>query len=181
MPLTLTRSLIVVLIPGLTALAPWLLWLVADHENSKDYYKEYPELVWGALFAMSAVVGSLLEGVNSRIEVYWDSRKQRRGQPIKEDWYDYLARPCPTEPVGHGYLSRMVTTMYFELAMAWALLSCGIGISVLFDMSCWYSVLTVAIACVLAVGLLLSAKESHQVLCETRREINKRLGPVKPL
>ena len=63
-----------------------------------------PQLVWGALFAAAAVVGSILEGINSWIEAKWDERKQRRGRDIKGDWYEYLSRICPMEPIGHAYL-----------------------------------------------------------------------------
>jgi hypothetical protein len=181
MPLTVTRSLLVILIPGLVALAPWLLWLIEDFEKPETYYKDYPQLVWAGLFAVSVIAGSVLEGINSWIEVMWDDRKQRRGRDVKGDWYEYLSRVCPSEPVGHGYLSRMVTTMYFELAMCWALLSFGIGATVVFKLSCAKTALTILIAVLLAGWMFYSAKESHDVLCETRREINKRLGPVKPL
>jgi hypothetical protein len=182
MPLTLTRSLLVILIPGLIALAPWLLWLIADFKNPERYYKDAPELVWVALFVSAAVVGSFLESLNSWIEVYWDDRKKRRGQGIDGDWYDYLARICSTQPVGYGYLSRMVTTMYFELAMAWAVLSFGLGIAVLLDLgtrSRWYVVLTIGIAVMASGWFYISAKASHGVLCKTRREINERLGPIR--
>lgn len=180
MPLTLTRSLLVILIPGMISLAPWLLWLVRDFQNPENYYRQYPELVFVALFSASAVSGCLLESVNTWVEVYWDKRKKRRGQRIDDDWYDYLSRICPSKPVGYAYLSRMVTTLYFELAMAWAALSFGVGLTFLFGMTCGPLLLTIAISLFLVAGLVWSAKESHDVLCRTRREINARLGPVLP-
>jgi hypothetical protein len=43
MPLNLTRSLLVVLIPGIIAVAPWLIWAVREFDNVGDLYSRYKE------------------------------------------------------------------------------------------------------------------------------------------
>lgn len=116
MPLTLTRSLLVVLVPGIVAATPWLVWIVKEWENAAKLYQEFPNLVTALLFAIVVVLGSIFEGISSLLEVRWDREREIKFE-VKKHWYAYLARICPTEPVGHNYMSRMATTLYFELAM----------------------------------------------------------------
>src|SRR3979490_266949 len=112
MPTTLTRSLLVVLIPGIVAIAPWLLALVQYTTATLGFATNAP--VGSALvFSAAAVAGSVLEGLASHIEVRWD-RQLESQFAVHENWYAYLSRTFDHEPVGYRYLSRMVTTLYFE-------------------------------------------------------------------
>jgi hypothetical protein len=70
--------------------------------------------------------------------------------------------------------------MYLELAVAWAVLSFGVGLTLLLDLSFWYVLLTNGITLIFALGLYLSAKESHQVLCETRDRSSYLSGELTP-
>jgi hypothetical protein len=181
MPLTLTRSLLVVLIPGVVAFAPWLLWAVREFTNVGDLYRDFPEAVTVAVFAAVVVFGTIVEGFNSWIETRWDSEREK-DYDVRENWYAYLARVCSPEPVGHGYISRMFTTMYFELAMMWALPTFGLGIIILNATSATAD--ATLIACIAVISILLAVsfyhagKESHLVLCNVRRQINQRIDKI---
>ena len=184
MPLNLTRSLLVVLIPGAIALFPWLALLIKVKPALVEFYSQYSQLAWGGLFVAVTVFGSLIEGANSYIEDSWDNEREVKYE-VRKNWYDYLARICPSQPVAHSYIARMATTMYFEMAMGWASLSlaaCGT----------LYIVLTAAVpvptpleflkvaasfsAGVAVVSMFFSrGKDSHEALCNTRREVNRRL------
>jgi len=87
MPFTLTRSLIVVLVPGIVATAPWIL-LIAIY---------FP-----------LAVGGVLEGIGSNLEVKWDKERDSDFD-VQENWYKYLALTPSVEPVGFRYISRNVT------------------------------------------------------------------------
>jgi hypothetical protein len=182
MPLTLTRSLLVVLVPGIVGVAPWLLFAVRSWPDLKTTYAQYTVPANAILFAVVVLLGSVFEGLATIVEVRWDKEREK-AQSVKESWYAYLARTCP-EPPGHRYLSRMFTTLYFELTMLSASVVFLIGAAVLVWLSNvdqplrWsLSILGIAVAAVLYFRW--QARSSHLVLCEVRRELAARL-PVAP-
>jgi hypothetical protein len=202
-PLNLTRSLLVVLVPGGIALFPWLLLIIFLNPEVGKFYREYPQLAWGMLFAAVVVVGSFFEGVNSYIENKWDEDEDRESDfPVQKDWFDYLARICPVEPIGHSYISRMATTMYFEMAMMWAAFFFVLGVALLWQRAGLEAVManptfswrasewdwsrldwTVGARGFVFGFLGISAshifrkfaRDSHYALCLTRHELSKRL------
>lgn len=184
MPLTLTRSLLVILIPGLIAVVPWLLWVVNNFGPPQQFYKDFPQVVWGTLFILATVIGTALDMVSTSLEVEWDEKREKKYQ-VADNWFDYLARTFSTEPVGYRYLSRMVTRMYFELTMSLAVLVSAPGFALLYGVwskKCyWCAGVIVLVSAGIAYWFNRSAWHSHEVLCKTRLEINKRLGPVKLL
>lgn len=185
MPLTLTRSLLVVLVPGLVALAPWLLWLVREFGEVAKLYREFPQAVAAAAFAAVVVVGSTIENINSYIEDLWDQEREP-AWAVTANWYAYLARTFDHEPVGYTYLSRMFTTLYFELGMAWATAIAALGVMTLISTSLVPSLGWLGV--VAGVGIAVpwmavkAAKDSHLVLCRGRVELNRRLKtPLEPV
>jgi len=183
MPLSLSRPLVTIIIPGIVATAPGLLLLLYYHPQLGSIYKEYTWPTNVCCFALVVVVGSLIESCMTYLERRWDGRVKEPDQNAAEDWvsqnwYDYLARRFGnTEPVGYRYLSRTVTAMYFELSMALAvpiaLLSIGYLLVQIGDSG---------IAIVLFVGspialfvLVKSARDTHDLLCRVRQKINIRL------
>lgn len=181
MPLTLTRSLLVVLVPGIVALAPWLLWLVRDYASIAELYREFPQAVAAAAFAAVVVFGTTVESLNSYLEDLWDAERETQWA-VRANWYDYLARSFDHEPVGYTYLSRMITTMYFELGMAWAIAIAGLGVMMFISTSPVVSLFglgVAAAAAILAPWLAVTAaKDTHEVLCRVRFELNRRLPPI---
>ena len=104
-----------VLVPGLVAVAPWLLALVQYTRATLGFDFNSP-LAFALIFSLVTVVGSIIEGIDTFIEVRWD--KQRETQySVDENWYCYLSQKLDHEPVGFRYLSRLATTLYFELSM----------------------------------------------------------------
>jgi hypothetical protein len=168
--------LVVVLVPGIVAAAPWLLWIVKEWENAAKLYQAFPSLITALLFAIVVVFGSVFEGISSLLEFRWD--KEREDElDVKKHWYAYLARICPTEPVAHNYLSRMATTLYFELAMVWATSLFFSGVVVLLwsaerPINGFIFVVLITAAISSPLYFWWQARCSHRVLCETRRAIN---------
>ena len=182
MPLNLTRSLLVVLIPGGIALFPWVIWLIGSDGRIAKFYGDYPQLSWGVLFAAVVVVGSLFEGFSSYLEDRWDRQREKEWD-VSKNWYDYLGRVCPSQPVGHSYLARLATTMYFELAMMWAAFFFVMGLVPILDL--WRAsdvpldrvyVLAGFVGGTATAFFRKAAHDSHLALCRTRKEINRRLN-----
>lgn len=183
MPFTLTRSLLVVLVPGLVALAPWMLLVVSQTEHVDDLYKNYATLIHASLVGAAIILGSMIEGALSHLEVKWDKERDEEYQ-VRENWFSYLAQQCDNEPVGFRYISRMQTTMYFELAMMTAAPIFLVGVSVLvFQYFLVYqfvaAALFLAFALLSAWHLYREAKCTHEVLCVARKELIARMASSK--
>lgn len=175
--MTLTRSLLTILVPGIVAISPWLLALVQNTSATLGFDK-YPSLANALVFAAAAVVGSVCEGFGTTVEAGWD--KEREGEySIKENWHAYLAHRFETEPVGYRYLSRLVTALYFELSMLFAVPSFLFGGFILASLRFpeqWIVFALLTLLALVASGYYLhwQARCTHRVLCETRQELNRR-------
>jgi hypothetical protein len=183
MPFTLTRSLLVIILPGLVALAPWALWLASKIDRFDDLYRTYGVLANALLVGMAILIGSVAESALSSLEVRWD-RERDIAYHVTENWYEYLALQPAHEPVGFRYISRTVTTLYFELSMMVAAPIALVGLSVLaFDKTHpwpWIAPLVlVVLAGAATIFFYNNARATHLVLCEVRREIVKRMKAPK--
>lgn len=177
--MTLTRSLLTILIPGFIAVAPWTFALMYLTSDTFDIAK-YSAMSNALIFACAAVAGSLFEGAATNFEVKWDEAL-KSDFSVKENWYTYLSRTFEHEPVGYRYLSRLVTTMYFELSMMFAVPSFFLGVCLISMIRFPDHFVLLAIGALLGMvgsGMYLhkQAKCSHRVICETRKEINERTG-----
>jgi hypothetical protein len=180
LPLDLSRSLLVIIIPGAVATTPWILLLSLKYESLIKFYDDHEVTGNVVLFVLAVLVGSIIENLGTIFEVRWDMERESTLN-VTENWYKYLSRVNEHEPVGYNYLSSMATTLYFELSMMFALPSLFIGLALVFEIDAHlWPVGTALLA--FGIGALLCAfyfyrwaKDSHQVLCKTRLEINKRL------
>jgi hypothetical protein len=179
MPTTLTRSLLVILIPGAIAIAPWLLALV-QHTSATLGLDQYRPLSYVLLFACAAVAGSVFEGLGRFVEVRWDKEREAT-YAVRENWFKYLSRSLDNEPVGFRYLSRRATTLYFELSMMFAVPIFAFGAGILASLrfrehAYWIAGVSVLAVVVSVVYFYWQARCTHELLCKTRMEINARLG-----
>ena len=130
MPTTITRSLLVVIIPGGLALAPWILILVELHDSDfVKLYESHKVLVNACLVGAVIIIGAIGESIMTHKEKEWDKERENK-YDVTENWYAYLSHECESEPVAFRYLSGRVTVMYFELTMAPASFSFFIGLSI---------------------------------------------------
>jgi hypothetical protein len=179
MPTDLSRSLITILIPGSVAVAPWLLALV-QYTSATLGFGSYTSLGNAVLFAAAAVVGTILQEFGSFVEVRWD-REREKAHEVRENWYSYLARTFDKEPVGYRHLSRLATTLYFELSMMFAtpiFVAGGTTLAVLrFPAGAVWMVLIGSTVLGVSVWFFRwQARTTHETLCRTRKELNGRLG-----
>ena len=174
MPTTLSRSLLTIIIPGLVAVAPWLVFLV-QHTTATLGADENAVLSNALIFALVVVVGSTCEGLGTYLEYRWDDQLESKHQ-VQEHWIRYLRYSGEREPVAFRYLSRLVTTLYFELAMLFAAPSFVVGATVLaalrFAQNRWWIIpLGVMLAIAFAFYFRYQAKQTHEGMCKIRKEI----------
>lgn len=179
MPTTLSRSILTVLIPGLIAICPWLLAIVQNTPATLGF-GTFNTLANALVFCAAAVAGSICERIGTSLEFRWDH--ERDGEyAVFENWYSYLCNTGEKEPVAFRYLSRLVTSLYFELGMFVAGPSFIIGAAVLASLRfpAW-SVLFGIAGLVLAIAggyfFYYQARDTHLLLCKTRAQLNQRLA-----
>lgn len=175
MPLTLTRSLLTVLIPGLIAISPWLLLLV-QHTEATLGFRDYSTIANSLVFASAAVAGLFFEAQGTRLEVKWDNELESEFG-VQENWIAYLSHQLDREPVAYRYLSRLVTSLYSELAMMFAAPFFLMGASILASLrfpNAWILYAIGGLAAAVAAGCYFhrQAKCTHRLICKTRRDVN---------
>jgi hypothetical protein len=179
LPFTLTRSILVVILPGLVASAPWVLLAAKEWPELSQLYREFPTPANAVLLALIVVLGTTFEGLGSFLEDRWDDELEDECQ-VDRNWYRYLARVCEHEPVGFHYLSSFVTSLYFELSMMFASLILFIGLAALCLVSGiwaarWFSLLLALVGLGVSYYYRWQARTSHRVLCETRQALNREM------
>ncbi len=178
MPITLTRGMLAILIPGGVALSTWILLLfIYLDSNYESLYSDFTTPINMALLGLIIILGSFIEGIGSYFEVYWDEKLESEFQ-VSENWYKYLCNP-PTDCVAQKYISRMVTSLYFELGIMLSSLIFGVGLSAVIctvKPNCYqlWSVMTIVFSLLSFFYFKKQARESHMVLCKVRKELNER-------
>jgi hypothetical protein len=179
-PLDLSYSLIVIVIPGAFALAPFGLGSCILFPKLFEFYDEHQATANVVLFAFAVLVGLIFENLGTHFEVRWDDDLEDQ-YAVQENWYGYLARVTEHEPVAYDYIKRMVTNLYFELSMTFAIPCCLVGLALVLAWepaplnSYLVRVPLLALGLAFTWFFYVSARSSHEVLCKTRREVNKRL------
>jgi cytochrome bd-type quinol oxidase subunit 2 len=187
MPVDLTRSVLVILLPGAVAVAPWLAWLLVRTEGGLK--EEYQPIAQAFAFGCAVIAGLICETLGTWLEAAWDEKRETRLN-VSANWYDYLSRHIDPEPVAYRYLSRRATTLYFELSMMIAVLPFALGswlfLPLIFPENTEAVRWLIAIATVLLeLFFWVNALSTHELLCKTRAQVNNRLdklpqGPPKP-
>lgn len=184
MPMTLTRSFFAVILPGIVAIAPWALYSLQEIPGLADLYKAYIAPVQICAFSLVVVAGGVIEALGTYMEKMWDVRVGAGPEPsgsedwLEKDWYDYLVKQFgDDEPVAYRYLSRKVTELYFELGL---MVAAPIGmLGILLILKSHTSSIVLCLSLMLVPILVLVfwrfAKDTHEVLYDTRYRIVRRL------
>jgi len=183
MPLTLSRSFLVNVLPGFVAIAPWVILVAVHFPQFAVLYEKFSTVVNGALVGAAILVGAVLETAMGYVENKWDDKApQELG--LEEDWYEYLALEVDDKPVGFEYISRKVTSLYFELTMMPAsfLFFVGIGFlpQVMFGATSALYPMGATFAAIASAWMFKkSARHSFSVLCKTRKELVTRIKKAR--
>lgn len=179
MPITLTRSLLVILIPGGLVVMPWCFYFLDNIDDLGSVYEKYKIFFNVIIFGVVVVTGTLLESIVSYQEDSWDKEREKEYK-VTDNWYRYLSHTLEHEPVGFRYLGRMVTAMYFELSMMIASPIFFVGIVLILsgidlkNGNGWI-IMFLMLAGLSYYFFRKQAKNTHMVLCKTRLEINNRI------
>jgi hypothetical protein len=185
LPLSLTRSVVTIIVPGIVICAPALLLLIDAYPSIGSLYNAYKGPANVCSFALVVVVGAIVEMAVSYVEKRWDGLEGKSAEPVvgqgdwvERGWYEYLSRKFgDAEPVGYRYLSKTVTSMYFELGMFVSVPAAltMVGLLLIRHNAIALAVASFVIGVLSAWRMYKSAKDTHGVLCSTRAELNHRL------
>jgi hypothetical protein len=170
------RPLVTIVIPGAMAISVWFVVLLQKFTLLRALVEaNHPETTL-LLTLASIAAGLLVEDIGSRIESsYFDKRlgaKPAFSNHV-EEWNQYLRLAFKTEPVGQGYLRTILLRFKFELGIAIALLSSGLGL-LLTTLALWKALTWLAVLTALTAYLILvEARSSHKLLSKIRHEILK--------
>ena len=179
MNFTITRSLLVTMVPGIILVSPWILLLLITYPDISVFYKTYPILTQVVLVSLVVVLATLSEGAATSLEVHWNEIREDEFN-VKSEWYDYLSTTLEVEPVGYRYISTRVDFMYFELNLMVASVSFFLGCSYLLcrTLGTDYFFIQILLICMAIFSwryLRSEAKKTHKVLCRVRKEVNAKL------
>lgn len=171
---TVFYPLVALVLPGLTAISAWFLYLVRRPTLKELVSRNHTETAF-ALMLLAIFTGTVIDDVGMRIESTWlDPKRQRRTSGRHtEEWWGYLRKPFSIEPSGRRHLRRLVARLKFEL-----------GVPVGFTMTVpalwlnpdipwsWVLVMVVLGFC-LSIYLLFEGAATHEVLGQLRHELLK--------
>lgn len=184
MPLTLSRSFLVNVLPGFVAIAPWIILVAVHFPQFATLYEKFSTVVNGALVGAAILVGAVLETAMGYLENRWDEKVPTEAG-LEEDWYEYLSIEVEKDrPIGFEYISRQVTSLYFELTMIPAsfLFFVGVGLlpRVMFHApSAIYPILGTLAAIASAWMFKKTARHSFDILFRTRKELVSRIKKAR--
>jgi hypothetical protein len=168
------RPIVTLLIPGAIGISTWLIALVWHFTALRRLVSDnHTESAFIILLAM--IFGGLVfEDFGARWEVWLDKRADLRSDGLhSRQWFEYLRNAYRSEPIGRRYLRTLVLRLKFELGVAFAMASAGLGLICLAFMGLAYRVASLCeLVCVLfIVWGLIEACQTHKVLGRIRAEL----------
>lgn len=128
------------------------------------------------------LVGLVLEDMGARVETRWDARKDKQNGSHVDNWYAYLRTAFKADPIGRRYVRTLVLRLKFELGIAFAVLSAGVGILWLWYMGLSFRVVVASeLLCVLfVVWGLVEGRSTHDALAKNRQNLLGEIRIVPP-
>jgi hypothetical protein len=174
-------TVLTLILPGAVGSAPWIAALlkVGAHALNHDAWEgaaPYRTSLLSVLLIGSALLfGMLFHELGTYVEAHFFDQNPRAG--LRDDhlreWHAFLRTAYERVPVGHRYLRSVVQGMFFELSIAGAFVSLGLGLVACRCLellsSDWLSTLALASAAwMVACFAIHAAEDSHAVLADTR-------------
>ena len=148
------RPLVTLVVPGSTALGPYIIVTGYYIPRVRVFWEEHPWAFVAIVVVCILTCGLILEDIGTWVERQWDKLLESKNGDHIKTWYEYLKLELDDEIIGQRYLRIILTWMKFELAMAPALISLGVGliwIHNLYDI--WHGGRGVYLACIFLVCL----------------------------
>lgn len=122
------RPLVTLLIPGAIAVSTWFVGLLWHFAALRTLVRDnHTEVAFVLLLAM-IFAGLVVEDIGARFESFLDSRRDAQDGKHLDNWYAYLRTAFKADPIGRRYLRTLVLRLKFELGIAFAMISAGLGL-----------------------------------------------------
>lgn len=166
--------LVALVLPGLTALSGWYIYLTRQAPLRGMVTRNHSETAF-VLMLLAVFTGTVIDDLGMRIESAWldAKREQRTSGQHSEEWWGYLRKPFATEPSGRRHLRRLVARLKFELGVP---LGFAITLPTLWldpAVSSRLALMTAALGLCVSLYLLFEASSTHEVLGKLRHELLK--------
>ena len=123
------RPLVTLIIPGATALLPFVAVVHFYNPEFRVFADTYPGLYLTIIGFAVIGAGFVLENLGSRIESgIWDNLIERDTRTQFDDWFSFLCYAPEREAVGHRYLRTLTIRLKFELSFSLALIALWFGL-----------------------------------------------------
>jgi hypothetical protein len=170
------RPIATLLIPGAIGVSTWLVALIWHFESLRVLVRDnHTDTALVVLLAM--IFGGLVfEDIGAQYESWLDGRADVRTNKLhSQQWSGYLRSAFKADPIGRRYMRTLVLRLKFELGIASAMTSAAVGLAWLFVLGLNYRVALVCeLICIcFVVWGLWEARQTHQVLGQTRAELLK--------
>jgi hypothetical protein len=166
--------LVSLVLPGLSALSAWFLFLMNWPVFRSLASRNHTESAF-VLMLLSIFIGTIIDDLGMRIESYWLDRRRNRktnGTHV-EEWWKYLRKPFDVEPAGSRHLRKLVARLKFELGIPIGLTLTNPAVWLNSAITYRLAIGITVIAISLIVYLLLEAAATHEVLGTLRHELLK--------
>jgi hypothetical protein len=163
-----------VVAPGALATTPFAWLLLSGSDDLRAFLAAHEAVALAAAALVWIVMGFLVESMGSYVEVYAIDRRRDDHARLLETWWLYLRSAWEKEPVGQGYIRRLVVSFKFELNMFVGSLVAIFGFSLLgtFEPTArWPSVAAIILLGGAAVLLFTMARDTSSLLAETRKQL----------
>lgn len=166
--------LVALVLPGLTAISGWFLYLGEQAPLGGIVSRNHTETAF-VLMLLAIFVGTVIDDIGMRIETIWlDSRRERRtGGHHSKEWWGYLRKPFSIEPSGRRHLRRLVARLKFELGVPVGFLVTGPAVWLNHVVGPQMALIVCAIGVIVCSYLLFEAAATHEVLGQLRHELLK--------
>src|SRR5215472_18557676 len=179
---TVFYPLVSLVLPGLTAISAWFVFLAQRPSLGELVHRNHTETAF-VLMLVAIFVGTLIDDLGTRIESRWldAGRERRTGGLHGEEWWAYLRKPFAAEPSGRRHLRRLVARLKFELGVPVGVVVTAPALWLNPALGRPWAALTTALAVCLSAYLLVEAAATHDVLGKLRHELLKDEGTTCPM
>lgn len=166
--------LVAIVLPGLTAISAWFLYLAQRAPLRGLVGRNHTETAF-VLMLIAVFTGTIIDDLGMRIEATWlDSRRElRTAGGHTQEWWEYLRKPFTIEPSGRRHLRRLVARLKFELGVPVGYAMTIPAVWLNSPVSPWLALVITASGLGVSFYLLFEAAATHEVLGKLRHELLK--------
>jgi len=166
--------LVALVLPGLTALSTWFVYLAEQQPLRGIVTRNHTETAF-VLMLLAIFVGTVIDDVGMRVETVWlDERRERRTSGHhSEEWWSYLRKPFSIEPSGRRHLRRLVARLKFELGVPIGFLITSPALWLNQNVSSRVAIILCVIGVCVSSYLMFESVATHEALGRLRHELLK--------